>query len=202
MSLWTSGTITIGYDAMEYYKERKINNFRRKDVDWASRDIRDLITLFMRRQGNLTSENSNFEVVSLPYFSSSICPGFSYEANKSIDSNVKLYFNVTFLDMGSSAEYYLNSFKDLLNCSYRTHKLLPEYSQFSINDGDGYTFFSSSRYLEAYFYKQRFTESDELYLKYCEKAKKVVDSFNFSITSLKRDIYGYKGNENESVCTK
>ena len=45
MGTWGTGTITLGFYALNFYKENKLNPLKREDIDKAVFEIKDFINV-------------------------------------------------------------------------------------------------------------------------------------------------------------
>lgn len=144
MGTWGTGTITLGFYAVEFYKEKNLNALKREDVDKAVFEIKDFIKSFMCKE-LFTYGDSNFDIAFLPYYSSKMDTQwipieqedlgyptgivFSKKEGRlegfEVETYSNLFFNITCSDRGYSASSILLLLKDLLHEIYNKKNLFP-----------------------------------------------------------------------------
>lgn len=211
MGTWGTGTITLGFYALEFYKEKKLNPLKREDIDKAVFEIKDFIKSFMCKD-MFTYGDSNFDIAFLPYYSSKLDTQwvpieevdlgyptgiiFSKKAGKiegfTVETCSNLFFNITCSDRSYSAVNILLLLKDLLCEIYNKKKLIPHYCQFSINDCNDNCFYTVSPYFRINWYKPKATHisEEERYIQEVDDNCAAALEFEGSMEKLKKLIYG------------
>lgn len=210
MGTWGTGTITLGFYAVDFYKEKKLNPLKREDIDKAVFEIKDFIKCFMCKD-LFTCGDSNFDIAFLPYYSSKMdtqwvpieevdlgYPAGIFFAKKdgriegfNVETYSNLFFNITCADRIHSADSILLLLKDLLHECYNKKKLIPHHCQFSINDSNDTHFFSTSPSFQVACYKPKSSSifDEERYIREYKDNDATVKEFENSLAHLHDTIY-------------